>query len=102
MASRIVEAMSDQVKMSRINLRAQTFDRRSSSQEPFKECFSSDKQNDDALQHLHDIFRHVLRKTIDVNTTMLQRGKQQRSENHADWMITSEQGDSDSRKSVVV
>src|SRR5829696_10168299 len=47
-ASRIVEAMSEKVKRSRMNLRPQTFERRSSLQEPLKECFSRDEQNDDA------------------------------------------------------
>jgi hypothetical protein len=30
--------------------------------EPFEESFSSDEQNDDALQHLHDVFCYVLEK----------------------------------------
>src|SRR6185503_11451240 len=76
-ASRIVEAMSESVKMSLIDLRSQTFHGSSSSQEPFEETFSGDKKNDDALQDLHDIFRHVLRKSVDVNSAVLQSCKQQ-------------------------
>src|SRR6185436_8073528 len=57
-ASRIVEAMSESVKMSLIVLRSQTFHGSSSSQEPFEESFGSDEKNDDTLQNLHDIFCH--------------------------------------------
>src|ERR1700752_1253624 len=70
-ASRIVEAMSESVKMSLMGLRSQTFHGCLSSQEPPEETFSSDEKNDDALQDLHDIFCHVLRKAVDINSTVL-------------------------------
>src|ERR1044071_8704737 len=69
-ASRIVEAMSERVKMSRMGLRSQTFHRRSSLQEPFEESFSSNEQNDDALQYLDDVLCHVLRKAVDVDAAV--------------------------------
>jgi hypothetical protein len=50
-ASRIVEAMSESVKMSLMCLNVPW---QSSSQRPFEETFSSNEQNDHALQHLHE------------------------------------------------
>src|ERR1043166_6526258 len=87
-ASRIVEAMSEKVKMSRMCLNAS---RQSSSQSPLEEKFSSDKQDDHALQHLHDVFGYVFRKTVDVDAAVLQCRKQQRCKDHADRMIATEQ-----------
>src|SRR5690242_2617656 len=55
-ARRIVEAMSESVKMSFMCLNAP---RESSSDCPLEESFSRDEQDDDALQHLHDVFCHV-------------------------------------------
>src|SRR6185369_11883305 len=98
-ARRIVEAMSESVKMSLMCL---NLPRQSSSESPFEETFSSNEQNDHALQHLHDIFRHMFRKTIDVDTAVLQRRKQQRREDHAHRMIASEQSDCDPSEAIVV
>src|ERR1044072_19113 len=47
------------------DLRSQTWQWRSSLQQPSEERFSGDKENDDALEHLHNIFRDVLGKTVD-------------------------------------
>src|SRR6185503_15052229 len=70
-ASRIVEAMSENVKISFIVLRSHTLHGSFSSQDPFEDSFGSDEQDDDALQNLHDIFRHVLGESVDVNSAML-------------------------------
>src|SRR5215510_13997935 len=72
-ASRIVEAMSESVKMSLMCLNVP---RQSSSESPSEETFSSNEQDDHALQHLHDVFRYVFGKTIDVDAAVLQCGKQ--------------------------
>src|ERR1051326_1985711 len=96
---RIVEAMSEKVKMSLMCLNGP---RESSSQSPLKHTFSSYKQNDYPLQHLHDVFSYVFRKTIDVDAAVLQCREQQRRQNHANRMIATEQGDGDSSEAVVV
>src|SRR6185369_4915586 len=98
-ASRIVEAMSENVKMSLMCLNVP---RQSSSESPFEETFSSNKQNDHALQNLHDVFRHVFRKTVDVNAAVLQCGKQQRCQYHSARVIATEQSDCNSSEAVVV
>src|SRR6185369_15977811 len=97
-ASRIVEAMSESVKMSLICLNAP---RQSSSESPSEETFSRDEQDNHALQHLHDIFSYVFGKTVDINAAVLQCGKQQRREYHANRMIAAEQCDCDSGEAVV-
>src|SRR4029079_9943408 len=61
-ASRIVEATSEIVKISLIGLNSQTLHRKSSTQKPLEKRLSSDEENDDSLQHLHDVFCHMLRK----------------------------------------
>src|SRR5689334_16786933 len=94
--------MSEKVKMSLMSLRAQTLHRSSSSQQPFEESFGSNEENDDALEHLHNVLRDMLRKTIDVDAAVLQRGKQQGRENHTDWMISTEQCHGDTGEAVVV
>src|ERR1044071_3688319 len=98
-ASRMVEAMSENVKMSLMCL---TLPRQSSSESPFEETFSSHEQNDHALQNLHDVFRHVFGKSIDVDSAVLQCRKQQCRQNHSDRVIATEQRDCDSREAVVV
>src|SRR5215510_1099825 len=98
-ASRIVEAMSENVKMSLMCLHSS---RQSSSKSPFEETFSSNEQNDYALQYLHDVFCDVFGKTIDVDTAVLQCGKQQRRQDHTYRMVTPEQCNCDSRETVVV
>src|ERR1041384_8149383 len=66
-ASRIVEAMSESVKMSLMCLNSP---RQSSSQSPLEETFSRDEQDDHALQHLHDVFGHVFGKAVDIDTAV--------------------------------
>src|SRR5690349_21177182 len=100
-ASLIIDATSDHVKTSLIRLRPQPPESKPA-QRPFEERLSSDKQNDDSLQHLHDVFRDVLGKTVDVDPAMLEHGKQQRGEYDADRMIASEQSDGDSSEAVVI
>ena len=55
-ASRIVEAISESVKMSLIRLGSANVARKLLPNGPLEESFGSDKKNDDALQHLHDVF----------------------------------------------
>src|SRR5215510_1907725 len=98
-ASRIVEAMSERVKMSLMCLNAP---RQSSSESPLEETFSSYKQDDHTLQYLHDVLGYMFRKTIDVDAAVLQCRKQQRRQNDAHRMIATEQGDCDTGKAVVI
>src|SRR4029079_2829223 len=98
-ASRIVEAINENVKMSLMCLNVP---RQSSSESPFEETFSSNEQDDHALQNLHDVFRHVFGKTVDVNAAVLQCGKQQRCQYHSDRVIATEQSDFNSSEAVVV
>src|SRR3981189_1972916 len=49
---------------------------------------SGDKQNDNALQDLHDVFCYVFRKAVNINSTMLQNRKEQCREDYTDGMIT--------------
>src|SRR5829696_5120802 len=69
-ASRIVEARSEIVKISLINL-GSNCSRESSAYKPLKESLSSYEEDDDALQHLHDILCYIFRKTVHVDPAML-------------------------------
>src|SRR5262245_60419433 len=98
----MVEAMREKVKRSLMSLCAQTFHRRSSSQEPFEECLGSNKQNDNALQYLHDVLGYVFGKAVDINAAVLQCCKQQRREDHTHRMVATEQCYGDTSETVVI
>src|SRR5262245_53909392 len=84
-ASLIVDAINENVKMSLIDSSPQTY-HRSSAHEPLKERLRGDEKDDDPLQHLHDVFSDVLGKAINVNAAVLQHREQQCRENHANRM----------------
>src|SRR6185369_5234001 len=89
-ASLMVEAIKEKVKMSLIQLGPQTLRWSDFANQPFEERLRCDEKNDDSLKDLYDVFRDVLRKTVDVDPAVLQNREQQRREDHADGMIASE------------
>src|SRR5689334_4751389 len=101
-ANLMVDAIKEKVKMSLIRLGPQALRRPDSAHEPFEKRFSRNEENDDSLQHLHDVFRDVLGKAVDVNAAVLQHREQQRRENHADRMIPAEQRHGNAGETVIV
>src|SRR6476661_7868097 len=88
-ASLMVEAIKENVKMSLIQLGPQTLHWSDFANQPFEERLRCDEENDDSLKDLHDVFRDVFRKTVDIDPAVLQNREQQRRQNHADRVIAS-------------
>src|SRR5262245_60855076 len=101
-ANRIVDQRRAMVKMSLIILDFGALQQTKSSDRATEECFSRHKKNDDALQDLNNILRDVFGETVDVDTAVLQNREEQRRKNHADGMIPSEQGHSDTGEAIIV
>src|SRR4030095_14739097 len=66
----IVEANNAQVKISLIFLNSRTCDSPASPERQSEERFSRNKENDDTLQTLDDVFGHMLRESVDVDTSV--------------------------------
>src|SRR5260370_36631282 len=54
------------------------------------------------MQDLHDVFCYVFRKTVDINSAMLQNREEQSREDYTDGVIPTKQGYGNSCKAVVV
>src|SRR4051812_22508867 len=74
-ARRIVDQTSANVKTSLIRLDLRLLKQTELIKWTTEQTLRSYKQDDRSLQYLNDVFRHVFRKTVDVNPAMLQNSK---------------------------